>query len=141
MTHDLTAHDPIAVVQAVLANATNLEALSGLVTEDVTYIALNYENAALKSILPWAGTGRGPQHIVDTFTAVGERWEFLAFEVKDIFGSGENVAAFGSVTLKSRALGKTLTSPFSILAKVTNGKVSYMQFLEDSFGTASTLAA
>ncbi len=134
-------HDPIAVVQAVLANATNLETLSGLVTEDVTYVALNYENAALKAILPWAGTGHGAKHIVDTFTAVGERWEFLAFEVKDIFGSGENVAAFGSVTLKSRTLGKTFTSPFSILAKVSDGKVRYMQFLEDSFGTASTLAA
>lgn len=129
---------PIEVVQAVLANSTNLQALSELVTEDVTYVALNYENTELKKVLPWAGTGYGPQHIVDTFTSVGKYWKFEAFEVKEIFGSGDNVAVFGSVTIKSNTLGKTVTSPFSILAKVTADKVSYFQFLEDSFGSAST---
>ena len=135
MTQD---QNPVTIVQAVLANATNLEDLSELVTPDVTYIALNNENTELKSILPWTGEGRGPQHIVDTFTAVNKYWEFQAFEVKDIFGVDENVAAFGNVTIKSRTVGKTVSSPFAILAKVTDGKVRHMQFLEDTFGTAAT---
>lgn len=132
------SRSPIEVVQAVLANSTNLQALGELVADDVTYVALNYDNAELKKVLPWAGTGHGPQHIVDTFTRVGKYWKIKAFEVKEIFGSGDNVAVFGSVTIQSNTLGKTVTSPFSILAKVTGGKVSYMQFLEDSFGSAST---
>lgn len=38
-------------------------------------------------------------------------------------------------------LGKAITSPFAILAKVRGGRVAYMQFMEDTYGTASTSAA
>ena len=61
-----------------------------------------------------------------------------AFDIETIFGVDENVAVFGRFTYKSKTLGKTITSPFSILAKVKNGQVTYMQFMEDTFGTAST---
>lgn len=53
-----------------------------------------------------------------------------------MFGDKENVAVFGSFTYKSRKLGKTVESPFAIWAKVEGGMVTYMQFMEDSFGTA-----
>ncbi len=39
-------------------------------------------------------------------------------EVLDIF-----VAAFGRSTYRSRVVGKTMTSPFSILAKVRDGQI------------------
>jgi hypothetical protein len=35
-------------------------------------------------------------------------------------------------------LGKVTTSPFSLLVKVTDGKVTYMQFMEDTFGPAAS---
>src|ERR1700730_4493505 len=35
-------------------------------------------------------------------------------------------------------LGKQTTSPFSILPKVKNAKVTYMQYMEDTFATGST---
>ncbi len=31
-----------------------------------------------------------------------------------------------------------MSSPFSILAKVIDGKVTYLQFLEDSYATAAS---
>jgi uncharacterized protein len=31
-----------------------------------------------------------------------------------------------------------VSSPFSILVKVVNGKVTYLQFLEDSYATAAS---
>jgi hypothetical protein len=52
-----------------------------------------------------------------------------------------NLAMFGSFTYKTRTLGKEITSPFALLAKVTGDKISYIQFLEDTFGTASTFRA
>jgi hypothetical protein len=52
-----------------------------------------------------------------------------------------SVAMFGSFTYKTRTLGKEITSPFALLAKVTGDKISYIQFLEDTFGTASTFRA
>lgn len=66
-------------------------------------------------------------------------WESEAFEIQALFGSGENVAVFGSFTYRSRTLGQANTSPFSIWCKVNgNGKVAYMQFMEDTLGTTDT---
>jgi len=58
--------------------------------------------------------------------------------VTTMFASGENVAVFGDFRYKSRSLEKMVSSPFSILVKVVNGKVTYLQFLEDSYATAAS---
>jgi hypothetical protein len=52
--------------------------------------------------------------------------------------SDENVAVFGDFRYKSNSLGKVVSSPFSILVKVIDGKVTYLQFLEDSYATAAS---
>ena len=39
---------------------------------------------------------------------------------------------------KSNSLGKVVSFPFSILVKVVNGEVTYLQFLEDSYATAAS---
>jgi len=38
-----------------------------------------------------------------------------------------------------RQSGQEITSPFSLLAKLRDGKIHYVQFLEDTFGTSGTL--
>lgn len=129
---------PVEIVRELLAGATKPEVVHALVAPDATYVSLNYENAELQQIMPWAGTARGPEAILSTYTRVGEFWENEAFAVETIFGDGENVAVFGRFTYRSKTLGKSITSPFSILAKVNDSKVTYMQFMEDTFGTAST---
>jgi hypothetical protein len=48
------------------------------------------------------------------------------------------VAVFGDFRDKSRSLGKVVTSPFAILVKVVDGRVTYLQFLEDSYATAAS---
>jgi ketosteroid isomerase-like protein len=63
-------------------------------------------------------------------------------EMADRFGamlaSGLNVAVFGDFRYRSNSLGKVVSSPFSILVKVADGKVTYLQFLEDSYATAAS---
>jgi len=129
---------PSEVIQKLLQNPTNLDVVSELVAIDATYVSLNYENAELKKIMPWAGTAKGPQAVVDTYTRVGQYWEPLDFKIHDIVESHELVAVFGSFTYKSKTVGKVITSPFSIFARFKEGKIIYMQFMEDTFGTAST---
>jgi hypothetical protein len=34
--------------------------------------------------------------------------------------------------------GKEITSPFGLLARFEEGKVAYLEFLEDSYGTAGS---
>jgi uncharacterized protein len=48
------------------------------------------------------------------------------------------VAVFGDFRYKSHSLGKIVTSPFSIHVRVVDGKVTYMQFLEDTYATAAS---
>jgi ketosteroid isomerase-like protein len=132
---------PLELVQTLLSNPTNLEHVRGLTTEDVTYVSLNFDNPELHKVMPWTGTNRGPQSIVDVFNGIGKVWETKAFEVRDVIADDRNVAMFGSFTYKTRTLGKEITSPFALLAKVANGKITYIQFLEDTFGTASTFRA
>ncbi len=129
---------PIDVVRAILDDPTNPDVVGRLVAPDATYVSLNYDNPELKKIMPWTGTRMGPEAVLDTYMRVGRYWTNEAFEIREIFGSGENVAVFGSFTYRSSTIGKAITSPFSILAKVRDGKVTYMQFMEDTFGTAST---
>jgi ketosteroid isomerase-like protein len=132
---------PLELLQSLIANPTNIEHVRGLTTEDVTYVSLNFDNPELHKVMPWAGTNRGPQSIVDTFNGIGRVWETKAFEVRDVFTNPNSVAMFGSFTYKTRTLGKEITSPFAMLARVTNGKISYLQFLEDTFGTAGSFRA
>ena len=132
---------PTEVVQKLLANTRNAEVLNNLVAPDATYVSLNYSNPSLTKVLPYAGSHEksGPQAIIDTFTTVNTIWANEAFEVQALFGSGEHVAVFGSFTYRSRTLGKACTSPFSIWCKVNgDGKVTYMQFMEDTLGSTDT---
>jgi hypothetical protein len=52
---------PTEVVRQFLASTTNPTIVKSLVAEDATYVSLNYDNPDLKKIMPWTGTGKGPQ--------------------------------------------------------------------------------
>ena len=113
---------PFELLQAFLSNPTNIEHVRGLTTEDVTYVSLNFDNPELLKVLPWAGTNRGPQSIVDAFNGIGRVWETKAFEVRDVIADERSVAMFGSFTYRTRTLGKEINSPFALLAKVTDDR-------------------
>ena len=126
------------VVRMLLNDQTNPDVVRMLVAPDATYVSLNFDNPELQRIMPWAGTRTGPEAVLDTYTQVNRYWRSEAFEVGELFGEGGNVAVFGRFTYRSVTLGKAVTSPFAILAKVQRGQITFMQFMEDTFGTAST---
>jgi uncharacterized protein len=126
------------LVRAILKNPTDLENVRALVTDDVTYVSLNYDNPELKRVMPWAGTGHGAERIVRTFVDVGRYWDIVSFDIEALFGADDSAAVFGRFTYRSKILGKIVTSPFAIFAKAADGKCSYLQFMEDSFATAAS---
>jgi ketosteroid isomerase-like protein len=134
------SNSPTQVIQALLTKPTDRQHVQSLTTPDVTYVSLSENNPELKRYLPWAGTNKGPDSIVNTFEGIGRVWETKAFEVREVIEQGETVAMFGSFTYRGRESGKDITSPFSLLAHVKEGKVSYIQFLEDTFGTSRTVS-
>ena len=128
----------VDIVKAILDNPTDIVSVKELVAPNAIYVSLNYDNPELKRLMPWAGTQNGPEAVVSTYERVGRYWMNEGFDIEEIFEAGENVAVFGRFTYRSTTVGRAITSPFSILAKVQGGKVAYMQFMEDTFGTAST---
>jgi uncharacterized protein len=129
---------PIDVVGQWMQNLLDPEVINRVVAPDATYVSLNTEDAELSKIMPWAGTSHGPQAFIGRLTMMFTRWENQAFNVTTMFASGENVAVFGDFRYKSHSLGKVVSSPFSILVKVVEGMVTYVQYLEDSYATAAS---
>ena len=134
----MTTETSLEIVQMVLQNATNPEIVKSLCSEDFRYVSLAYNNPDLAKVMPWAGTHDGFMGLVNTFRGVNRWWSVDAFEPEAAFTDGEHVAIFGSFTLTSRRLKKTYTSPFAVFAKVKNGQIAYMQYMEDTLGTAAT---
>lgn len=129
------------IVQALLSDIRNPETVRGLCAPDVTYVSLNYSNPDLRKIMPWCGTGKGVDAISKTFHDVSEFWRIDSFTPEAIFGEDENVGVFGRFTYTSTKLHKAVTSPFAVFCKVRDGKVAYMQFMEDTFATAASFRA
>jgi uncharacterized protein len=130
---------PVEIVQAILKDPTNPDVVNPLVSPDAVYVSLSYDNPDLKKLMPWAGTHKdGSAAILKTFQDLNTFWTIETFDIQQIFSEGENVAVFGSFTVHSVKLDKTFVSPFSVWAKVKDGLVTYMQYMEDTFGTGST---
>jgi hypothetical protein len=126
---------PLAVLRSILSNPTDLDFVKQFTTDDFIYVSLNYENAELKQIMPWAGTNEGTKGLVQTFIDVSRYWTADDFQIQDSFENRSGAAIFGFFTYTSNRLGKTVTSPFAVLARGENGKLSYVQFMEDTFAT------
>src|SRR4029077_16726121 len=124
---------PTQVLQALLANPRDLANVKSVTTPDLTYVSLSEDNPELKGSMPGTGTNQGAEAIVRNFEGIGRAWETKAFEVREVIEQADKVAMFGSFTYRGRQSGQEITSPFSLLAKLRNGKIHYIQFLEDTF--------
>ena len=129
----------IQIVRELLAGATKGEVVDRLVASDAVYVSLTYDNPELRKLMPWAGTHTdGHAAILKTFQDVNTFWTIEQFDIRHIFGEDDNVAVFGSFTVHSVKLDKTFVSPFSVHVQLKDGLVTYMQYMEDTFGTGST---
>ncbi len=129
---------PGAVLRAILSNPRDIAHVSTLTTPDVVYVSLNHDNPDLHRIMPWCGTSHGPESIVRTFVDVGRFWSVERFEVETSLESDEAAAVFGRFTYRSTILGKSVTTPFAVLARVRDGRCHYLQFMEDTFATGAS---
>jgi ketosteroid isomerase-like protein len=127
----------VDVVKEFLQAPADAKRVREVCAPDATYVSLNYSNPDPEKSMPWCGTSQGPEAITDVFSRVARYWMVNDFAPLAIFGEGEHVAVFGTMTLTSTVLGKTVTTPFSIWCRVRNGKIQYMQFMEDTFATSS----
>jgi uncharacterized protein len=131
-------YEPKEIVTKLLEGIRDAQIVRDLCSPDVTYVSLNYNNPELHKVMPWCGTSYGVEAIIKTFADVARFWNVDSFTPEDIFGEGDKVAVFGRFTDTSTKMRKTATTPFAILCRLKGGKVQYMQFMEDTFCTASS---
>ena len=127
------------IVQELLTGATDKSVVDRLMAEESVYMSLTFDNPELKKLMPWAGVHQnGREGVLYTFRTLQTFWNIDDFTIHNIFGSGSDVAVFGSFTVHSKNLDKVFVSPFSVHAKVSDGQVTYLQYMEDTFGTSAT---
>lgn len=130
------------IVKELLKGAADKSVVDRLMAANSVYMSLTFDNPELKKLMPWAGVHEnGREGVLYTFRTLNTFWHIDDFTIKDILSSGEDVAVFGSFTVHSKRLDKIFVSPFSVHAKVRDGQVFYMQYMEDTFGTGSTFRA
>lgn len=137
----LNSKAPKDVVLAFLMNTSKelvTYAAEKLVAADADYVSLNFSNPELKQIEPWAGTAKGREVYIYTFSNVGTYWNIDDFQITDLISENETVAVFGQFTYTSVFAQQTFTSPFSIKAMVKNGLITYFQFMEDTYASAAS---
>ena len=132
------ATSPKEILRAILANPTDIDNVSAHVAADATYVSLNYENPALKRVMPWAGTSYGPAGIVQTFVDVARYWNEHELEEIALFGDDRYAALFGRMTYRSTVVGKKVISPFCVYIEAAAGVCTHMQFMEDTFATTDS---
>ena len=76
---------------------------------------------------------------LDALQAIFSRWDNQAFNVTAMFGDDDNVAVFWNFHTSRTRSARRLLPRFSIHVRVAGGKVTYVQFLEDTYATARSL--
>ncbi len=130
----------VEIVRELLEGILDSAVVNRLVAEDADYVSLTFDNPELKRLMPWAGTHAkgGPAAFLEVFGELHRRWDIQNFKIQDAVGEGDRVALFGTFTTHSVRLNKRFTSPFAILCRLKDGLVTYMLYMEDTFGTGST---
>lgn len=129
---------PVDIVRRFMQLPPCKTSLSNIVAKDVILVAPegmlpNQEIELLESRDDDGG-------LLDTAVALLHCSATRRVTVSSIFGAGNNVAAFGTVT-DVMCSGEDVTSPFSLWVKVANGRIVYIQYLDgDSRGNASPQA-
>ena len=127
-----------AVLQELLQNTSNLKVLRQLMTPDVTYVSLNFDNPELKKLCPGLAPTRGLRRCPMSLRRSNATGKHSTSRSLYTIEQGNRISLFGSFAYKSNATGKEITSPFGLLARFEGDKVAYVQFLEDSYGTAGS---
>jgi ketosteroid isomerase-like protein len=87
---------------------------------------------------PWYGPHRGPDGVLDFFTAFGSAMEIEEFTPLTLAGTDSEVLTVVHCVAKSRATGRRIDHDLHHYFRFSDGKIVYYRGTED---TAQTIAA
>ena len=80
------------------------------------------------SIIPYAGRWKGKAGVAEYFRAIGESVDVLKWNLQHNVSSGDRVASFGTMDLRVKATGKTITDThWALDFTVRNAKLERLE--------------
>jgi ketosteroid isomerase-like protein len=79
--------------------------------------------------------------VAQFFQTVAETWNFTAFEPREYIASGDMVAVLGSYTAIARATGRTVSSEWTMVWKIRDGKLAWFREFTDTQALAEAVVA
>jgi len=132
----------VETVRRFFATVNDGGDLSGLVTEDVTWISGSEHSPASTEAIPWAGHPiRGVAAVAEFFRRLDdESFEVLSREATDVVAAGDTVVVFGHFESRARPTGQRVASDFACRVDLRDGRIARGQFFEDSYAVARGFA-
>lgn len=85
------------------------------------------------AIIPFAGHWTGKGRVAEYFRVIGETTDVLRWDPRNYVGSGDRVALFGSMDLRVKATGVTITNTdWALDFTVGGGKITGWQVYTDT---------
>ena len=109
----------------------DMDAMAALMANDMVW-----QNEGDTS-LPWIGTWEGKETIFGFLGTFSENVQTTHWENQEAFASGDTVAVFGRMKLKTNVSGvETEEFSFALRAKARDGQVLLWNWFEDSYAVS-----
>jgi ketosteroid isomerase-like protein len=109
----------------------NIEALLGLLTEDVEWQLPEIENVA------YSGRREGREQVAGFFASLADVQESLSFEPREFVAQNDKVVALGSYTWRVKATGREYGGDWAHVFTVRDGKITGFQEYMDTAASAA----
>ncbi len=129
----MSASSNVGLVQQAYAafGAGDLPRLLGFMTPDIVW------DFPRSSVIPWAGTFKGPDQVARFFAALVEHSEALAFEPRHFIASEDRVVVLGSDRFRVKATGKTFECEWAHAFTLRDGKIAAFREYTDTAAVAA----
>ena len=104
----------------------DIPAYLDLLTDDVEWTLQG------PSVIPFAGTRRGREGVVEFFSLLGETVEFQQFEPREFVAQGDTVAVVGYERNLIKPTGRTFEQEWVHVYTLRDGKIAKHRAFEDT---------
>jgi ketosteroid isomerase-like protein len=104
----------------------DIPALLDLLTDDVEWTLQG------PSVIPFAGTRRGREGVIEFFSLLGETVEFQEFEPREFVAQDDTVVVLGFERNLIKPTGRTFEQEWAHVYSLRDGKIAKHQALEDT---------
>ena len=113
----------------------DIPAVLDLLTEDVEWTLQG------PSVIPFAGTFRGREGIVEFYSLVGETLEFEQFEPHKFVGQGDTVVVVGYERSLAKPTGRTFEQEWAHVYTLRDDKIATGRFFENTAAQVEAFSA